>query len=694
MPAQITCRIGAELAPVFSTVNAYLPSAFPGGTPPGPNVAPPGGATVISSAVVASFDGTVTLTGLAYNTTYICADNTDGAGKWRYWRVTTEGAPAGSGLSTVLPLNVRDYGAVADGTTNDTAAIQAAINAAAGSAFSGGRSVYLPGGTYAIGSTLDLPANVRLYGDGNATILRATGDGYYILRAQNSNNGAYRATVERLAFDASAQQTSGGAFYSSASQGTITLSDLLFGDNLYSLVNVTPTTGTGGGRYFLSRLRVLSLTTGGGAAGITKGFIFNGSSTVQLVEVYGSHWDCTAAGGAPTDWLDLKRMDTFQLAQALFQNGATGLTTNNDGAGNKVTSCRFSSCVFDSQTSYGVSVDYALPIDFIDCQVVSCTSATNPAVTVGANSKGLSWIGGMIARNTFHGLRIKNGAVHTLIQGAKVLDNNQGNTANTYGIDVEANTTDFQILGCSFHNAFYGGHQKRGISIAAGTSTRYTIQGSATKADADLAVPVFDGGSGTEKSVATGREDLTVLKRRLWRPSGVIDESFPRWAAVASQDAGSMAGGTLYVSGGLVIPAGVTVSNISLIGAVTVATAGTHLWACLIDQARNVLAKTVDDTSAAPVTAHTLKTMALSAAYTPSVDTPVYVGICQTFSSGSASAFYGWAQSTGAQNLLGGQTGAPILAGTSTGGLTTPASLGATAAAFAATPTYHYSRLT
>jgi len=396
-------------------------------------------------------------------------------------------------------LLASDYGAVGDGTTNDTAAIQAAINAAAGSAFSGGRSVYLPGGTYAIGSTLNLPANVRLYGDGNATILRATGDGYFILRAQNSNNGAYRSAVERLAFDAASPQTSGGAFYSSASQGTITLSDLTFGSNLYSLVNVTPTTGTGGGRYFLHRLRVMSLTNPLGATGVAKGFIFNGSSSVQLVEIYGSHWDCTAAGGAPTDWLDLKRMDTFQLDQSLFQNGSTGLTTSNDGAGNRVTSCRFSSCVFDSQTTYAISADYTRPIDFIDCQVVSCTSATNPAVTVGANSQGFSWTGGMVARNAGAGILVKNGASHTLITGAKLIDNNTANTASIPAVDVEAGVSDFVVSGNIFANGYYGGHQKAGVRVAAGASNRYVITDNQVTRGSDLVVDVVDGGTGATK---------------------------------------------------------------------------------------------------------------------------------------------------------------------------------------------------
>lgn len=46
-----------------------------------------------------------------------------------------------------LPINVRDYGAVGDGVTDDTAAMQAALN-------SGATSIFIPSGTYVLSSKL------------------------------------------------------------------------------------------------------------------------------------------------------------------------------------------------------------------------------------------------------------------------------------------------------------------------------------------------------------------------------------------------------------------------------------------------------------------------------------------------------------------------------------------------------------
>jgi hypothetical protein len=62
-------------------------------------------------------------------------------------------------------VSVKDFGAVGDGVTNDTAAIQAAINSSAGFL-----SVYFPTGTYKITSQITISNDrVMLYGDGSAS---------------------------------------------------------------------------------------------------------------------------------------------------------------------------------------------------------------------------------------------------------------------------------------------------------------------------------------------------------------------------------------------------------------------------------------------------------------------------------------------------------------------------------------------
>lgn len=64
------------------------------------------------------------------------------------------------------PLNVLDFGAVGDGVTDDTAAIQAAIDALP----AGSGAVYLPSGLYLVDPAvgIDLVSGMTLFGDGRA----------------------------------------------------------------------------------------------------------------------------------------------------------------------------------------------------------------------------------------------------------------------------------------------------------------------------------------------------------------------------------------------------------------------------------------------------------------------------------------------------------------------------------------------
>ncbi|HKP88575.1 MAG TPA: right-handed parallel beta-helix repeat-containing protein [Thermoleophilaceae bacterium] len=68
------------------------------------------------------------------------------------------------GLGWRMPHNVKDFGATGDGSTDDTGAIQLALDAGAG----GG--VFLPPGRYAIG-VLDVPSGTDLFGAGFSSVL-------------------------------------------------------------------------------------------------------------------------------------------------------------------------------------------------------------------------------------------------------------------------------------------------------------------------------------------------------------------------------------------------------------------------------------------------------------------------------------------------------------------------------------------
>lgn len=74
-------------------------------------------------------------------------------------------------LASDLVYNVKDYGAVGNGSTDDTSAIQSALNAAYSA---GGGIVFMPQGTYIVDPNpgLQVKTNTTLYGTGTGTIVK------------------------------------------------------------------------------------------------------------------------------------------------------------------------------------------------------------------------------------------------------------------------------------------------------------------------------------------------------------------------------------------------------------------------------------------------------------------------------------------------------------------------------------------
>ena len=93
-------------------------------------------------------------------------------------------------------LNVRSYGAVGDGVTNDTAAIQSALDAASAG---GGGVVYLPAGKYLTDSALLVPSKTHLKGDGRGRTVIVSPAGDY--RKKSVNGASIYGTVALVAVD-------------------------------------------------------------------------------------------------------------------------------------------------------------------------------------------------------------------------------------------------------------------------------------------------------------------------------------------------------------------------------------------------------------------------------------------------------------------------------------------------------------
>lgn len=161
---------------------------------------------------------------------------------------------------------------------------------------------------------------------------------------------------------------------------------------------------------------------------------------------------------------------------------------------------------------------------------------------------------------------------------------------------------------------------------------------------------------------------------RLWLPTGQIAESYPRIAG-AADDIASAASGTLRVVG-IVLPKGKPCTTLTWYSGTQAAVAPTAQWSTLFRaNGREVIVKSADKTNEAWA-ADSAKVFTFATPYTPVEDEPVYAGLLQV--GGTVASLLGHAAVKATLS-----TQAPILSGTSTTGLTTPGTLGATAAALA-----------
>lgn len=407
-----------------------------------------------------------------YSTTVTAANLNNGEAGIETAQATAEAAQTAAAAKAGKPATAAGVAYVDPAAGNDSndglswGSAKATIAAAVTSITRG--TVYLARGTYSIGTAVSIPNFVSLEGQGQDTLLRCTGNNYAI-----DLNPANRVTIRNLMIDAATSQASGGGINFANAAFNVWLSDIYFGSNLHTSLNIAPTTQ--GGIYTIERIRW------NGVEGCTYGIVI-GDGNVICSDIYISHACGTAATITDMDlWVDIAKggADTVQISESLFFGGAKGMLIGSRGASGDSTNHKFTSLIFDNCDEEGVDIQSCRGVHFANCAVQGAGQAANnlPGVRIGTAAKMVQWNGGFIHECERDGIWIMTGSLGTRIRNADILNNNRQTVTFGAGITVSAAASDWSVTGCTIGNNIPGvtANQNYGIVAAGGAGNNIHV---------------------------------------------------------------------------------------------------------------------------------------------------------------------------------------------------------------------------
>jgi hypothetical protein len=374
-----------------------------------------------------------------------------------------------TGLQTIL--NVKDYGAVGDGVTNDTTAIQNAINAAQ-SLGTGGRGidVYFPAGVYYINATLTvLQDNVRLIGAGRgSTVIYpnfASGD---IIQFGNGTTARAQQGFLHMQIFAPAARTTGVGINIQYS------ADFLLEDFAMNNMVIGVQIGTAANPSLKVHIRngtinALLVTTGVGI------YVLNGlGGDTYIEDIVMSN----APASKPAAGIRVTQSGHCSILRTNVTSCLIGLDVN-PGAAQDVSYMFIDHSLFDSCGTHGARFSPTAATGRIrNVMSVNCWysgSSTNYGIEFGGSSgtlNALSFIGCRILNNYNHGVYISYASARNISFTDCTISGNGTQTTNTYdGINIVANVSGLSVVNCKIGQAGTATSiQRYAINIAAGTS--------------------------------------------------------------------------------------------------------------------------------------------------------------------------------------------------------------------------------
>ena len=399
-------------------------------------------------------------------------------------------------------FSVKDFGAVGDGSTSDTAAIQAAINACGAA---GGGTVYFPAGTYALSSGISWTYdNINLRGVGSgksgSTTLKITFSTGNVISIGSTGSNPNNNSVRGFGVLTTVNRSSGATFLITNAFEFV-MEDMRF-DNYtaqqYECIKVEGTIS------YINTFRDINILGGASAGGGAYRAICIGenSTGVGPQNIYILDTNVAAVNG-----LVLFAVGGLVLTNFSTLLCATGLVTY-PGSGQEVRGAFIDYLEVNASTGNGANF-YTNGGYVTEFQIVNSdfsfngTTTSNYGLHINGTVTGISLSNCGAVLNTGAGILIQNGSYIT-IDSPFVSKNSTASRGVKPGIEIGANVSYFNIVGGQSASGLNGltsfaNNQSYGILVNSGSSDYYNIIG--VLVTTNVSGGVSDGGSGTHKNI-------------------------------------------------------------------------------------------------------------------------------------------------------------------------------------------------
>lgn len=372
-----------------------------------------------------------------------------------------------------LVANVKDFGAVGNGTDNDSTAINNALNAS--------NNIFIPEGTYYVGDTEFLIQSTK--------IIRGAGRSKTIILIDEGDQNVFHfKNVEAFQIkdltirkrNTNASNTT--AIYSDGCYNSLIMNvSVEYVDVAIQMENGQANTIFNFDAWYFTKYGIY--LSGGNNDHNIKDVFLNGQLT---------NGETGAGHGI--------RM-IFKCEAVCFSNVEVILcdyAITTDGTytiGNRPAHCRFTDCFFDSANN-GALFDKAVDFKFNNCWF---SNRPNHGCHI-QKCEDFTFTNTSFINSAKHGCEVSDEAKRTSFLNCSFVSNGTEASGVYYGLYIYPNTTDFIVSHCKFYNGLgFAEQQAWGVFVEDGTSDRYII--TENLVTGNTAGGVYDGGTGTNKRV-------------------------------------------------------------------------------------------------------------------------------------------------------------------------------------------------